>query len=182
MASNTPTGGWRVKVVSLPESVTHAQLTQIFALPYSCVYLPKVDDVGTCYAWIENFTDEEDANKFAKQWTNSTVFGRQIKCIVKPPIIKQDILRPSHKSSRSGNNKLSHNKPGVSATWQDYEKCEKYKLYDKRGGEYKRPDRSATNNESNSIETETSGKSLYIIIPVRLLFKTRSEQLIQIFF
>ncbi|CAF1250004.1 unnamed protein product [Adineta steineri] len=117
MASNTPTGGWRVKVVSLPESVTYAQLTQTFALPYSSIYLPKVDDVGTCYAWIENFTDEEEANKFAKKWTNSTVFGRHIKCIVKPPIIKQDILQPSHKSSRSGIHKLSHNKPGVSATW-----------------------------------------------------------------
>jgi hypothetical protein len=55
MASNIPSGSWRVKIVSIPASVTVVQLAQIIGLPKSRIYIPKGKSHDTHYAWINDF-------------------------------------------------------------------------------------------------------------------------------
>jgi hypothetical protein len=82
MASNISSGGWRVKITSIPASITFTQLAQIVGLPKSHIYIPKVNNDETHYAWINNFVSEEEANKFEQQWSGSSILGETIKCVV----------------------------------------------------------------------------------------------------
>ena len=102
MASNNPSGCWRVKVLSIPGSITYHQLAKTVGFPTSRVYVPKnISDHH--YAWINDFTDEEEAKKFANQWSGSNILGETIKCIVlKGRSDKKDILHPYRGSLVSG--------------------------------------------------------------------------------
>jgi hypothetical protein len=50
MASNTTSGGWRVKIVSIPAFITAVQLAQTLDLPKSHIYLPRINNHNTHYA------------------------------------------------------------------------------------------------------------------------------------
>ncbi|CAF1379741.1 unnamed protein product [Rotaria sp. Silwood1] len=107
MASNIAHNGWRVKIVSIPTSITDVQLAQNIGLPKSRIYIPKVGKNNTRYVWINDFVNEEDANKFAQQWSGSSIFGETIKCVVAPPRNdKTDVLYSSPESLVSGTETL----------------------------------------------------------------------------
>ncbi len=103
MASNTSSGGWRVKILSIPGSITFTRLAQIVDLPTSHIYLPKKDNNHeTRYAWVNNFVSEEEANKFAQQWSGSSILGETIQCLVLAPRSdERNALHLSHEPSVS---------------------------------------------------------------------------------
>jgi len=99
MASNTTSDGWRVKIVSIPAFITAVQLAQTLDLPKSHICLPKINNHNTHYAWIDHFISEEEANKFARHWSGSSILGETIKCIVvTPKSDERDTLHWSHES------------------------------------------------------------------------------------
>ena len=86
MASNAPLRGWKVKMVDIPPSITYSQLTQTIGLPKTPIFIRKVKKNDTHYAWINDFSSEEEAEKFAQEWSNSSAFsGILVKCIVSAP-------------------------------------------------------------------------------------------------
>lgn len=108
MASNNSSGYWRVKVLSIPASITHHQLAEIVGFPTSRVYVPKSSDRH--YAWINDFIDEEEANKFANQWSGSKILGETIRCIVsRTRDDKRDTPHSSHGPLMSGIESTSSN-------------------------------------------------------------------------
>ena len=114
MASNNPSGYWSVKVLSIPESITQHQLAKIVGFPTSRVYVPKKSS-DRHYAWINDFIDEEEANKFANQWSGSKILDETIKCIVSERRSdKKATLHSFHGSLVSGiANTLSDNSTSV---------------------------------------------------------------------
>jgi hypothetical protein len=84
--TNIPTSGWRVKMISIPASMTVTQLAEIINLPNRRINLSNVEENSTHYVWIDDFTSEKEATKFARQWSDSSIFGETIKCIVAAPL------------------------------------------------------------------------------------------------
>lgn len=72
-------------MLSVPESITDTQLAQIIDLPDSRIYIPMANKYLAHYALIDDFANEEEANEFAHQWSNSSSFNKTIKCIVVAP-------------------------------------------------------------------------------------------------
>jgi hypothetical protein len=85
MESNIPAGGWRVKMVPIPASITVTQLAETIDLPNSRIYFPNVEETNIHYACINDFYSKEEANKFAHQWSGSSIFDETIKCIIVAP-------------------------------------------------------------------------------------------------
>jgi hypothetical protein len=85
MSSNILYNSWNVKIVSISESINITQLAEIINLPDSRIYLPAINKYLTHYAWIDGFVNEEEANKFVRQWSNSSVFGQSIDFVVIAP-------------------------------------------------------------------------------------------------
>jgi hypothetical protein len=97
-----------VKIIDIPASVTFTRLAEIIDLPKSRVYIPKNKTNDTRYAWINDFVNEEEANKFVHQWSGSSILGETIKCVVAPT--KNDetkTVHSSHESSMSAINTIS---------------------------------------------------------------------------
>ncbi|CAF3947268.1 unnamed protein product [Rotaria sordida] len=93
MASNISSGGWRVKMVSIPASITLSELAQKIGLPKSRIYLPKANENKTYYAWIDGFVSEEEAHNFARQWSGWSILSGIIKCVVATPrVVERDAL------------------------------------------------------------------------------------------
>ena len=82
MASNTPTNTWRVKITPVPASIGFTQLSHRLGLPKSRIFIPKVRDNETQYAWVNDFPSEEEATQFAQQLSSSSIFDETIKCVV----------------------------------------------------------------------------------------------------
>jgi hypothetical protein len=99
MASNISSDGWRVKIVSIPASITVTQLSEKIGLPKSHIYIPKVNNDKTHYAWINNFISQEEANKFVLQWSGSSILGETIKFVVAAP--RSDERESLHSSRES---------------------------------------------------------------------------------
>jgi len=111
MASNISSGDWRVKIISIPAPINIIQLSQIIGLPRSHIYLSKVNDYNTHYAWINGFVSEEEATKFARKWSGESTLGEIIGCIVAPPrSVEKEDLHSSHESLVSAI-ETSSNKP-----------------------------------------------------------------------
>jgi hypothetical protein len=85
MASNIPSSGWSVKIISLPASITIDQLAETFQLSTARICIPKIQKTITYFAWINDFVNEKDAKDFVDQWSNSHVFDTVIKCYVQGP-------------------------------------------------------------------------------------------------
>lgn len=85
MASNMLYGGWNVRIISLPVSITKNQLAETFQIPASRISIPKTQKTITYLAWINDFASEKDAKDFVALWSNSSVFGVIIKCYVSGP-------------------------------------------------------------------------------------------------
>ncbi|CAF4050833.1 unnamed protein product [Rotaria sordida] len=102
MASNIIHNGWSVKIISIPTSITGIQLAQTIGIPKTRIYIPKVGKNDTHYAWINDFNNEEDANKFVQQWSGSSIEGETIQCIVaKQRSPKTDAIHSSQQSLAS---------------------------------------------------------------------------------
>ena len=110
MASNTPTNTWRVKITPVPASIGFTQLSHRLGLPKSRIFIPKVRDNETQYAWVNDFPSEEEATQFAQQLPSSSIFDETIKCVVaearsdmrktlhsRRESLPRDITRPSSK-------------------------------------------------------------------------------------
>ncbi|CAF3768411.1 unnamed protein product [Rotaria sp. Silwood1] len=98
MAGNTKSGRWRVKVTSLPTSITIEQLAQSLHLSSSRIYIPKGQDKATYYAWINDFDDEQDANEFVLQNSQLIISDLHIKCFAVEP--KDDDMNFQRQSRR----------------------------------------------------------------------------------
>lgn len=95
MASNRSNNNycWRVRILSLPASITIDELARIFNLPIERITIPKYQQTATYLAWINGFTDEKNAKDFAQQWSDST-----IRCKALPP--KNSSANIRHPSSK----------------------------------------------------------------------------------
>ncbi len=82
MASNIPVVGWIVNIFSLPVSITATKLAEEIGLPSSRVRISKPQENDTRFAQINGFISEVEAKTFARQWSNSLVFGKTIKCAI----------------------------------------------------------------------------------------------------
>jgi hypothetical protein len=100
MASNISSGSWRVKISPIPASLTVTQLAETINLSKSRISISKVEENNIYYARINGFISEEEANKFAHQWSDAAIFGETIKCILVVPNYEQtsDILHSSYES------------------------------------------------------------------------------------
>ncbi|CAF1478617.1 unnamed protein product, partial [Rotaria sordida] len=127
MASNLPAGGWRVKMVSIPASITFFQLAKILSLPKSRIFVPKVKSNETPYAWIDGFANEEEANTFATQWSGSSILAETIKCVAAAPRTNtSDTLNAPRESLTFGIKAVPDNKLGLRSNREDKEKRENY--------------------------------------------------------
>jgi len=97
MASNISSSSWRVKISPNPASITVTQLAETINLSNSRISISKVEQNNIHYARINGFISEEEANKFAHQWSDASIFGETIKCILVVPNYDQtsDILHSS---------------------------------------------------------------------------------------
>jgi hypothetical protein len=84
MATNTSDALWSVQIVSLPQSVTVAQLANTFNIPRSRIRIPETQQYATYYAFVDDFNTENDARAFADQWSGTPVLGNTIKCSALP--------------------------------------------------------------------------------------------------
>ena len=82
MASNVSVGHWKVKIAPMPASITDTQLAEKIGLPNSRIRISKLKENNTRYARINDFISEEEANRFARKWSGSSIFGETIKCDV----------------------------------------------------------------------------------------------------
>jgi len=99
MLSNISSGGWSVKIDSIPASITVTQLSKTLDLPKSYIYLPKVNNHNNHYALVNYFVSENEANKFARQWSGESILSKTIKCIVVAPTSDEiETLYSSHES------------------------------------------------------------------------------------
>ncbi|CAF5080882.1 unnamed protein product [Rotaria sp. Silwood1] len=127
MASNLPAGGWSVKIVSLPASITFFRLAKILSLPTSRIFVSKVKSNEIPYAWINGFVNEEEANTFATQWSGLSILGETIKCVAAAPRTNaRDTLNSPRESLTFGIKTLSDNKLGVRSNRKEKEERENY--------------------------------------------------------
>ncbi|CAM4805317.1 unnamed protein product [Rotaria magnacalcarata] len=81
MASNNSSGKWSVRIVPLPTSINYIRLAHELRLPQSRVFIPKLFNNNISYAWINDFSNEDDANEFVRQWSGASIQGQIIECI-----------------------------------------------------------------------------------------------------
>lgn len=99
MASNVSVGHKKVKIAPMPASITDTQLAEKIDLPNSRIRISKVKENHTRYARINDFISEEEANRFARKWSGSSIFGETIKCdVVAPKTDETDAHHSSHRS------------------------------------------------------------------------------------
>ncbi|CAF5156716.1 unnamed protein product, partial [Rotaria magnacalcarata] len=81
MTSNNSSGKWSVRIVPLPTSINYIRLAHELRLPQSRVFIPKLFNSNISYAWIKDFSNEDDANEFVRQWSGASIQGQIIECI-----------------------------------------------------------------------------------------------------
>lgn len=79
MATNATNESWRVKVTSLPTSITVNELSEALHLKPSLIMIPRNQTTPSYYAWINGFNNET-ATEFVAQWSGASVFGTTIRC------------------------------------------------------------------------------------------------------
>lgn len=107
MASNTFDGLWSVGIVSPAKSVTVHVLAKAFNMPSARIRIPKVQNRGAYYAFINDFDSEKVARDFADQWSNRVVFNTTIKCKALPP--RSDDSEDARPDSRSSDQRPQSN-------------------------------------------------------------------------
>ena len=87
---NTP---WCVKITCLPQGIKAEDLANRLGLPPNDVEIPKTH-VANYYAWVNGFSDELSANKFAQNWNNVKIHFSTIKCKAVPTKSNVLLRRP----------------------------------------------------------------------------------------
>ncbi|CAF3851493.1 unnamed protein product, partial [Rotaria sordida] len=116
MAANAISGRWRVKVTSLPTSITIEQLAQSLHISSSRVCIPKTQGKATYYAWINDFDDEQDANEFVLQNAQLIISNLHIKCSAIES--KDDSMNFQHQPRRCSVDTRPQKKPTLTNTIQ----------------------------------------------------------------
>ncbi|CAF3578447.1 unnamed protein product, partial [Rotaria sordida] len=86
MANDTKSGGWRVKIMGLPSSITIEQLSQSLQISPSRINIPKNQKYQTYFAWIHYFNNEKDAKTFVLQNAQLKFSNLPAKCVVVEPV------------------------------------------------------------------------------------------------
>jgi hypothetical protein len=103
MVSKTYDGCWRVKILSLPSSITIDKLSETFNIPPSRIKIPREQKYTTYYAFINDFDSKKAAQDFIDQWSSSSVFGTTIRCnLIEPKNDNSNIQETASDSPESG--------------------------------------------------------------------------------
>ncbi|CAF1414095.1 unnamed protein product, partial [Adineta ricciae] len=71
---------WSVKINDLPPNISTADLTGQLDIAIHRIVIPKQRYFNKCYAYINGFPNEEQANEFTLRWNGMNIYGKRIKC------------------------------------------------------------------------------------------------------
>ena len=123
MASCQPNESWRVKIVSIPASITVDQLSNAVSVPSARIIIPPNQTAGPRYAWVGEF-DETSAKEFETRWSGASIFGSTIKCvssITKPHVFPRKGAQ-THTDEESSPNKTKFQSTFVTRPGSSQEK------------------------------------------------------------
>lgn len=71
---------WCVKITCLPEGINNDELASMFGIDRNTIDAPRNQQGHNYYAWVNGFSDHEQAESFVEKWNQIKIRSRTIIC------------------------------------------------------------------------------------------------------